>query len=497
MGNLTGNDVIRWLVSAILLAGLGCDKPATERVTNPSPPVIESTAQGRVVHNPGAPERYVPRAGVPARATFLFSGALAAAIDSAGRQAVLPPAGDRLLIFDRAGRFLRSAGDGSLARGIAVTSTRDGWLVVERDGNVVVVADSQPVTVSVLSASLSSTADDRRSIGLVTFTRLGDAFIAARSPFASVVEPETPATPLLLKLDQAGKVIATLDTARRLADPMLTNVANAGHLAANDSLAFLAFLTRDEIRAYDRGGKLRWTADRAMTWPRPPTGGARGGTNLSFQPVNLSIATRDGIVYVLAFADSASRTMRVDAFDAGTGILRRSGTLPAASMLISLDDEGALWYAPADTLAVIGAPPGTVVANFDLPTPRGDTLHLRSLRGKVVLLNVWASWCDPCREEFPLLAQLSRELAHDDFAVVAVSDDIDEGAARRFLAEYDPPFSIVWGRGSLQRQLNYRGLPFTALLDRDGRVIKRYIGFGGERQFDELRADVLRAIRSR
>lgn len=63
------------------------------------------------------------------------------------------------------------------------------------------------------------------------------------------------------------------------------------------------------------------------------------------------------------------------------------------------------------------------------------------------------------------------------------------------MAEYDPPFAIAWGRGSLQRQLNYRGLPFTALLDRDGRVINRYIGFGGERQFERLRADVLRAIR--
>jgi thiol-disulfide isomerase/thioredoxin len=142
--------------------------------------------------------------------------------------------------------------------------------------------------------------------------------------------------------------------------------------------------------------------------------------------------------------------------------------------------------------AATGAPPAL---DLDIPTLGGGTISLRSFRGKVVLLNIWASWCGPCRDEFPLLAQLTRELAGDDFAVIAASDDLDAGSARRFLAEQEPPFAIAWARGSLQRDLGYRGLPFTALIDREGRIVKRYIGFGGARQFDALRADVLRAIR--
>jgi len=202
----------------------------------------------------------------------------------------------------------------------------------------------------------------------------------------------------------------------------------------------------------------------------------------------------DDVVYVLAFADSTASTMRVDAFDAATGILARSVTLPASTMLISLDRRGALWHAPADTLSVIAAPPGTVIVDFTLPTPRGDSLSLRSLRGKVVLLNIWASWCGPCRDEFPLMARLARELAAEEFAVVAVSDDMDESAAMRFLAEFDPPFATAFARGALERTLNYRGLPYTVLLDREGRVIEHYIGFGGAVQFEKLHRDIVRAL---
>jgi thiol-disulfide isomerase/thioredoxin len=189
--------------------------------------------------------------------------------------------------------------------------------------------------------------------------------------------------------------------------------------------------------------------------------------------------------------------MRVDAFDAETGILRRSVTFPAAPALISVDADGELWRARADTLDAISTPPPRPIVDFDLPTLRGDTLSLRAFRGKVVLLNIWASWCDPCRDEFPLLAGLARERAGNDFAIIGVSDDVDEGKAQRFVAELEPPYAIALGHSALKRQLNYRGIPFTVLLDREGRVIERYIGFGGERQFERLRADVQAAMEKR
>ena len=495
------------------LGMFACDTPAVERVQNSPAPTIVATSAGRTVHNPGAAERFVPRTGVPDAPTFLFSGVLAAARDATGEQAVLPPGGDRLLMFDGRGRFVRSAGDGAFVRAIAVTPGNRGWLVVERDGAVIAVPGAQTQNVSGAGTSgIPARAADglgqsplsyatarggpSMSIPLATLIRFRNGYIAARSPFASAGAPEPRGAPLLLELDAAGAIRAAIDTIAHLGDATLTSIANAGHLAASDSLFFFAPMTRDEIRAYDEQGRARWTATRALPWVASPrfVPGADGRARLDYRPVNLALAAYQGLVYSLAYADSTGETMRVDAFDELTGVLRRSATLPSSTMLLSLDQAGALWHAPADTLAVIGAPAGTVVVDFSLPTPRGDTLRLRSYRGKVVLLNIWASWCGPCRDEFPLMAELSRDLPADDFAVIAVSDDVREADARRFLDEFKPPFAVAWARGALAKTLTYNGLPFTVLLDREGRVVKRYIGFGGRDQFERLRGDVARAL---
>ena len=515
MWSLGGNSLVPALVP-VLLACAACEKPATERVPDPPAPTITATPQGRMVHNPGAVERFVPRAGVPKQPIYLFSGVLAAARDDQGRQAVLPPAGDRLLLFDARGRYLRTAGEGTFVRAIGVTPARGEWLVVERDGDVLSVPAGVPpvnggdaaVAERVAnsrdgirqSALAYATAQHARSggmaIALPTLARFQDGYIAARSAFASGGAAERPGAPLLLELAASGAITAGIDTVIPLGDPTLTTIANSGHVAASDSLFFFAPMTRDEVRAFDAAGRPRWTATRTLSWPRPPAfvPGPAGARSLSYAPVNLALATYGRFVYSLAYADSAARTMRIDAFDRVTGVLARTASLPAATMLISLDENGGLWHAPADTLSVIGAPPGTVIVDFALPTFSGDTLRLRDLRGKVVLLNVWASWCGPCRDEFPLMAELSRDLPPEDFAVVAVSDDARESDARRFLDEFDPPFATALARGALSRDLAYNGLPFTVLLDREGRVLHRYIGFGGRAQFERLRGDIARAL---
>jgi len=105
----------------------------------------------------------------------------------------------------------------------------------------------------------------------------------------------------------------------------------------------------------------------------------------------------------------------------------------------------------------------------------------------VVLVNFWASWCAPCREEFPLMNRLARELAQRPFEVVAVNEDVDEDAGRRFLREYPAEFTIPLGRGTMRDRIGYRGLPYTVLLDREGRVVRRFFGFAGEQQYKLLR----------
>ena len=92
------------------------------------------------------------------------------------------------------------------------------------------------------------------------------------------------------------------------------------------------------------------------------------------------------------------------------------------------------------------------------------------------------------------MADLYRDLASQPFAIAAISDDVDPGAMRRFLTEFQPPFPILVGGGAMKGTYHYRGLPYTLLLDRRGRVIERIFGFGGPAEFTRLRASIANEI---
>jgi cytochrome c biogenesis protein CcmG, thiol:disulfide interchange protein DsbE len=109
----------------------------------------------------------------------------------------------------------------------------------------------------------------------------------------------------------------------------------------------------------------------------------------------------------------------------------------------------------------------------------GSTVALRELRGEVVLLNIWATWCPPCREEMPAIEALHRELAPQGLRVVAVSIDHAgaERTIRRFVDELDLSLDI-WHDSEQQAPRTFRtiGVPETLLIDRDGRLVHRWIG---------------------
>ncbi|MEV5556905.1 TlpA disulfide reductase family protein [Nonomuraea wenchangensis] len=106
----------------------------------------------------------------------------------------------------------------------------------------------------------------------------------------------------------------------------------------------------------------------------------------------------------------------------------------------------------------------------------GRPFTLAGLRGSPVLVTVWASWCDPCRQEFPLLVAAARDLR--GVRVIGVDLRDAAGAARAFLTETGatsfPHLSDPDGRLALE--LGARGVPETFLLDRDGFVVDRLIG---------------------
>ncbi|HXF94559.1 MAG TPA: TlpA disulfide reductase family protein, partial [Gemmatimonadales bacterium] len=131
---------------------------------------------------------------------------------------------------------------------------------------------------------------------------------------------------------------------------------------------------------------------------------------------------------------------------------------------------------------------------FALPGLNGDTVRLADYAGRVTLINFWASWCDPCREEFPHMAALYGEFDRRDFDIAAISDDVDRGAMLDFVRAFRPPFPILVGGGRMRRTYHYRGLPYSVLLDRRGRIVERIFGFGGASEFRRLRETIAKEV---
>ncbi|MEU9447107.1 TlpA disulfide reductase family protein [Streptomyces sp. NPDC048277] len=110
----------------------------------------------------------------------------------------------------------------------------------------------------------------------------------------------------------------------------------------------------------------------------------------------------------------------------------------------------------------------------------GRTVRLADYRGKVVVLNVWASWCGPCRAEAPELSSVQRELAAKGVQVLGVDTDAERGKGRAFQDEHKlayPSLHDPAGRQLLRLPRGYRApaLPYTLFIDRDGRIAAKYV----------------------
>ena len=104
----------------------------------------------------------------------------------------------------------------------------------------------------------------------------------------------------------------------------------------------------------------------------------------------------------------------------------------------------------------------------------GRALSTASLRGKVLLINFWASWCEPCRKEMPSLEALSRRYGSERLAVFGVSVDADENLAREFVLQSEVTFPNFTERA--RDVLRVRALPETVIVSADGIVVARVTG---------------------
>ncbi len=116
--------------------------------------------------------------------------------------------------------------------------------------------------------------------------------------------------------------------------------------------------------------------------------------------------------------------------------------------------------------------------DFELSTLSGEYVRLSSCRGKVVFLNIWATWCPPCREEMPSMESLYRRMKGRDFDMLAVSVD-EEGSkvVRPFAAKYGLTFPVLLDPDKKTSRLyGLTGVPETFIIDKSGMVVKKIIG---------------------
>ena len=122
--------------------------------------------------------------------------------------------------------------------------------------------------------------------------------------------------------------------------------------------------------------------------------------------------------------------------------------------------------------------PGAEAPGFRLPSLAGGDRDLASWRGKVVVLNFWATWCPPCVAEMPSLERLHRALGPEGLAVVTVSTDEDEEVLREFVTGFGLTLPVLLDPGGRVAAGAYRttGYPETFVLDRRGVLLRHHVG---------------------
>jgi cytochrome c biogenesis protein CcmG/thiol:disulfide interchange protein DsbE len=122
------------------------------------------------------------------------------------------------------------------------------------------------------------------------------------------------------------------------------------------------------------------------------------------------------------------------------------------------------------------------LSELKLLTLDGKEVKLSDYKGKVVLVNFWASWCPPCKEEMPSFEKVYQEYSDKNFVILAVNMDTSEGALKEFLDNNRYSFPIVRIKG--EAGLNIPGLPTSYLVDKDGSVKKIRLGIYRELEED-------------
>ncbi len=156
------------------------------------------------------------------------------------------------------------------------------------------------------------------------------------------------------------------------------------------------------------------------------------------------MSTRVSIGYVLAVAMSLSLLCGVFAQSAWESVFAMASRPPVA---------------------------GTPAPDFELPNLTGETVSLSEHRGRIVLLNFWATWCKPCVKEMPAMQKVYEELRDQGFVVLAINELEDEAKVRAHISEHGHTFPVLLDQNNrVANMYGVRGLPVSVFVDESGRV---------------------------